>query len=249
MISTIRSEWIKLRSVRSNLVMMGVALFVPMAIVLLTVSFMDVLSVSDVTIAELLAGSGTFSVMMLGVVGVLSVTQEYSQGTIRITLAATPRRVRVHLAKIAVVVAVSVVIMAIVILLGRLAGAAILDSRGFDGTLGYDGEGAVYGALLLISMVVGVLGCAAGTITRNPPGAISALLLWPLVVESIVGGVLGVLVDGWKQDWMPFQTGLNGVLVSTHDLEFGRWGSIGYFSLWVAALSLVAVRLLRRRDA
>jgi len=249
MIATIRSEWLKLRTVRSNLVMIAVALLIPIAIVLLTASFIDFTGVSDTTIAELLVGSGTSSVMVLGVIGVLAVTQEYSQGTIRITLAATPNRLRVYAAKVMVVALLAAIVAAVVIGICRLAGVAILEGRGFVGELGYDGEAEVYGALVVMAMVVAMLGCAAGTLTRNPPGAISALLLWPLVVENIVGGVLGVLIDGWKQDWMPFQTGLSALSVSVHDLEFGRWGSIGYFSLWVGVLSVVALRLLGRRDA
>lgn len=249
MIQTVRSEWIKLRTVRSNIVMVGIAILIPVAIVLLTVSFIDIFSVTDVTLTEVIAGSGTMSVMVLGVVGVLCVTQEYSQGTIRLTLAATSSRLRVYGSKLVVVATLAAMVMLIVIAVCRTLGAAILEGRDVTTVVGYDGEFAVYGAMVVVAMLVAMLGCAAGTLTRNPPGAISSLLLWPLVVEGIVGGVLSLVIDGWKQDWLPFQSGLSGLQVSVYDLEFGRWGAIGYFALWVLAVTLLAVRLLKRRDA
>ena len=94
MMSIVRSEWLKLRTVRSNVTLAIVAILLPLAITLLTAVFIKIRDVDDSTIPAVLLGSGTMSVLLMGVVGVLVITQEYSQGTIRLTFAATPHRSR-----------------------------------------------------------------------------------------------------------------------------------------------------------
>jgi ABC-2 type transport system permease protein len=90
---------------------------------------------------------------------------------------------------------------------------------------------------------------AIGTLTRNPPSAVAVLVLWPLLLESLIGGLLSVVINSIGFEWMPFQTGLNALRLEDSDMDFGRWGSVGYFGLWVLALSLFAHTVFKRRDA
>jgi len=90
---------------------------------------------------------------------------------------------------------------------------------------------------------------AIGTLTRNPPSAVTVLVLWPLLVESLIGGLLSVIINDAIFEWLPFQTGLNALLLEDSDMDFGRWGSVGYFGLWILALSLFAHTVFKRRDA
>ena len=85
MIALIRSEWIKLRTVRSNITMSCFAVALPLLITLLTTAFIGIDSVDDQTVSAVLSGSGSLSVLLFGIIGVLAITQEYSQGTIRLT--------------------------------------------------------------------------------------------------------------------------------------------------------------------
>jgi hypothetical protein len=48
---------------------------------------------------------------------------------------------------------------------------------------------------------------------------------------------------------MPFQTGLIALQLEDSDMDFGRWGSVGYFGLWILGLSLFAHTVFKRRDA
>ena len=249
MIATMRSELIKLRTVRSNITM-AIALFViPLAISLLSVAFMKAPNIDSGTLPGYLLATGAVAVLLIGVIGVLSVTQEYSQGTIRLTLSATPNRTRVYAAKAAVVALLGAALMALVILVGTVAGAAILDARDIPGPHTNENTGAAYLAVISMGALVALLGLAIGAITRNPPSAITTLVLWPLLVEGIVGGLLGVAFGENARDWLPFQTGFNSTFLDVPDSVLGRWQGIGYFAAWVLAISVVAERSLKRRDA
>ena len=249
MISLIRSEWLKLRTVRSNITMACFAVALPLLITLLTMAFINVDSVDERAVSAVLLGSGSLSVLLFGIIGVLAITQEYSQGTIRLTLAANPRRTKVYVAKGIVLGILSGGLTAFVILVGNMAGEALLDSRGAVGKLSNDKMGQAYLGMIALSILVSLLGMAIGTLTRNPPSAVAVLVLWPLLLESLIGGLLSVVINDQVFKWMPFQTGMSALQLDSSDIDFGRWGSVGYFGLWVLALSLLAHTVFKRRDA
>jgi len=249
MIALIRSEWLKLRTVRSNITMTCFAVALPLAITLLTMAFKNIDSIDDRTVSAVLLGSGSLSVLLFGIIGVLAITQEYSQGTIRLTLAANPRRTRVFVAKGIVLAILSGGLTAFIIFVGNFAGEAILESRDAIGKLSNDKMGQAYLGMIVLSILVSLLGMAIGTLTRNPPSAVTVLVLWPLLLESLIGGLLSVIINDQIFKWLPFQTGLTALQLEDSDMDFGRWGSVGYFGLWVLALSLFAHTAFKRRDA
>ncbi len=249
MIALIRSEWLKLRTVRSNITMACFAVALPLLITLLTMAFINVDSVDERAVSAVLLGSGSLSVLLFGIIGVLAITQEYSQGTIRLTLAANPRRTKVYVAKGIVLAILSGGLTAFIILVGNTAGEAILDSRGAVGKLSNDKMGQAYLGMIALSILVSLLGMAIGTLTRNPPSAVTVLVLWPLLLESLIGGLLSVVINDQIFKWMPFQTGMNALRLEDSDLDFGRWGSVGYFGLWILGFTLFAHTVFKRRDA
>jgi ABC-2 type transport system permease protein len=249
MIALIRSEWLKLRTVRSNITMACFAVALPLLITLLTMAFINVDSVDERAVSAVLLGSGSLSVLLFGIIGVLAITQEYSQGTIRLTLAANPRRTKVYVAKGIVLAILSGGLTAFIILVGNTAGEAILDSRGAVGKLSNDKMGQAYLGMIALSILVSLLGMAIGTLTRNPPSAVAVLVLWPLLLESLIGGLLSVVINDQVFKWMPFQTGMSALQLDSSDIDFGRWGSVGYFGLWILAFTLFAHTVFKRRDA
>jgi len=249
MIALIRSEWLKLRTVRSNITMACFAVALPLLITLLTMAFINVDSVDERAVSAVLLGSGSLSVLLFGIIGVLAITQEYSQGTIRLTLAANPRRTKVYVAKGIVLAILSGGLTAFIILVGNTAGEAILDSRGAVGKLSNDKMGQAYLGMIALSILVSLLGMAIGTLTRNPPSAVAVLVLWPLLLESLIGGLLSVVINSIGFEWMPFQTGMSALQLEDSDMDFGRWGSVGYFGLWILGFTLFAHTVFKRRDA
>lgn len=249
MIATVRSEWIKLRSVRSNLVMAVAAVILPLAITLLSVSFMGADNIDSETLSSFIANTGSLAVLLVGVVGVLCITQEYSQGTIRLTLAATPSRSRVYLAKLIVAALFGAALIAVIIAVAVGAGSAILEARDVPGPHTVSTSGGAFVAMIVMGALVAVLGMGIGGITRNPPAAITTLILWPLLVEGIVGGLLSLAMEEDVRKWMPFQSGFNAMFLEAPWYNFDRWTAIGYFAAWVLLVTVLAERGMKRRDA
>jgi len=249
MIATVRSEWIKLRTVRSNLVMAAAAVVLPVAITLLSVSFMKTGNIDSETLSTFITNTGSLAVLLVGVVGVLCITQEYSQGTIRLTLAATPGRTRVYIAKAVVAALFGAALIGFVIAVAVGVGSAILEARDVPGPHTADTSGVSFAAMIVMGALVAVLGMAIGGLTRNPPGAITTLILWPLLVEGIVGGLLSMAMDEDVRKWMPFQSGFNAMFLYAPEHGFDRWTAIGYFAAWTLVVSVLAERSLSRRDA
>jgi len=101
-----RMEWIKLRSLRSTWLTLAIAVAASAGIAL-TIGSSSTTS-GGMFVGNTLVGM-LIGVLLIGVVGVLAMTSEYTSGTIRATFAAAPRRLRVLAAKAAVVGAVALI--------------------------------------------------------------------------------------------------------------------------------------------
>lgn len=249
MIGLFRSEYLKLRSVRSNLSMAFAAAGLPIIGTVLVAIFISIKDVGESTIPRMINSAGNVSMLIVGILGVLCMTQEYSQSTIRLTLAATPNRFSVYIAKLAVVIVSGAVLMTGVIIACVAVGNAILSSRGFSGDSTHPDAQVSYVALVLATVLVGALGVGLGAVTRNPPSAIAILLLWPLLVEVLVGNIVAAVFSRNILDWMPFGAAFQATFLEIEELKFGRFGSLGYFGLWTLAIVLIGQVVLRSRDA
>ncbi len=254
----LRSEWTKIRSVRSTI-------WALVALVVVTISFSALfnwLTVSqwetfdevqrqalraDPT-SQILGTGFQFSQLAICILGVLIVTGEYSSGTIRATLLAVPGRTPVLAAKAIVFAALVFIVAELSALVSFLVGAAILNPV-VGVTLADDG---VLRALLgagLYAAVLGVFAIAIGALLRHTAGAITGIIGFVLVLSP-----LALLLPG---DWgryvyayLPTNAGqrITTTIQGPDDL-LSAWQGLGVFALWTMALLLVAGYLLRRRDA
>jgi ABC-2 type transport system permease protein len=125
-----------------------------------------------------------------GVFGALLITAEYSSGTIRATLAATPKRPMLLAAKIAVTAAATVVFCELLSFVSFFLGQAILSGRGFPAaSLGSPGAfRAVFMTGLFISLLA-LMAFGFGLICRNTAAAIASfagvVFVLPLVMHAI----------------------------------------------------------------
>ncbi len=115
MISTLRSEWIKLRTVRMNWVLAAIAVAFPLVITVLTTLLVDNDDMNSGDVVGLVTGTSVVTGMLLGVIGAAGITGEFGFGTIRPTFAATPKRSRVIVAKAIVTVVVGAVVEAVMV--------------------------------------------------------------------------------------------------------------------------------------
>ncbi len=248
MIGVLRSELFKMRTTRATKIVVACAIVVPMAINILTSIFgFNNGNVGDSVLANV--GLATPLVgLLFGVVGVLCSTQEYSQGTIRITLVATPKRIKVWIAKILTVIIISVGSTLILITTCLVPMKFILEQRNITFELiGRDIR--VIPSMVLLVSLLSILGLSLGLIFKSSPGAISALVLWPTIIEGLVFGLLSIILDKDVFRWAPIQNGFQLVSVFQSS-DSNSWPiSLAYFSGFVMVFCLIGGVLFSRRDA
>ena len=256
MLHLMKSEFIKLRTLRSTITATIVLIIFPVAVTVLSAMFAK--NPDETMVIKVLVNTGIVSLLLCGVLGVFAIAQEYSQGTIRITFAATPMRMKVFVAKALVIslwVAVSVAVLEGI---GLIGANYALHSRGFDFGVIYNpsifnlssryGDSAwqVLFAFGAVCVLFALVGFALGALLRSSPGAIATLILVPLLVEGIVTGLLIAAFDIDISSRTPFTAAIRAVQVEP---DAARWGLVGYFSIWCLVITVIAALLMKRRDA
>lgn len=172
--STLKAEWIKLRTVRSTWTTVvgatGLAVLFSALVPLSQVSQWDEMSPAqraDFDPASSVLIGVLFSSMILGALAVRTVTGEYTTGMIRTTFAAIPRRARVLRAKATVVALVATISALVANVIGIAVGQRILHS--IDVTLSI-GDPDIRRAVITGTLAVGlvaVLGVGLGGLLRR----------------------------------------------------------------------------------
>lgn len=256
MLHLMKSEFIKLRTLRSTLTATIVLIVFPVVVTVLSAMFAK--NPDETMAITFLTNTGTVSMLLCGVLGVFAIAQEYSQGTIRITFAATPMRMKVFAAKALVIslwIGFSVAVLEGV---GLIGANYALHSRGFNFGVIYspsvffkssrhgDSAWQVLLAFGVVCILFALVGFALGALLRSSPGAIAALILVPLLVEGIVTGLLIAAFDIDISRRTPFTAAIRAIQVEPDD---ARWGLVGYFAIWCCAIAVLAALLMKRRDA
>ena len=251
----VRSEWTKLRSVRSTWIALLIAVVLAIGLGALisavashhyaTDSFADRRTWDPTSVS--LSGF-TIGQLAIAVVGILSVTSEYSTGSIRTTLWAVPRRPRVLAAKALVFGVVALVLGEVVGFVAFLIGQLLIHGHAPSVSLAdHDVLRAVLGSGLYLA-ALGLLGVALGAIIRSTAGAIAAIV----AVLFVLPGVLQALPDSWRHpvtEYWPTQAGVQLVVIHRDAHTLTAWAGFGVMCLFVAVVGALAFWLLDRRDA
>ncbi|MFF7352875.1 MULTISPECIES: ABC transporter permease [Streptomyces] len=253
-VRVIRSEWTKIRSVASTVWTLSLAGFVTIAVGTLlcglTRSQFDSMPARqrlsfDPTFVSF-AGM-TLGQLALIVFGVLVVSNEYSTGMIRVSLAAVPQRATFLFSKIAVATGLALVVGMATSFAAFLLGQAMLGSHrarlGDPGVL----RAVLGGGLYMTLIVVFSMGVAA--MLRSPMLSLGILMPFFFLISNILGNV-----DATKKigRFLPDQAGSRIMQVVPRvgdDAPYGPWGGLGIMALWVLAAVAGGYVLLKRRDA
>jgi ABC-type transport system involved in multi-copper enzyme maturation permease subunit len=242
----LRSEWAKIRSVRSTYWSL---LITVVAIVGLAAAFCAAepgpYNAGFDPVATSLAGV-ILAQLAIGTLGALVITSEYSTGMIRSTFIAAPQRRAVIAAKAAVFGALAFVIGTVASLAAFLVGQSILGSHGVS--LGSPGAlRAVIGVGLYLGLLA-VFAVGLGTIIRSTPGAIVAVLATLLVLPSIAP-VLPHSIRNSVEKFLPSNAGqaIGATIKSTSSLS--PWVGIAVFAVYAAVALAIGLLLVGRRDA
>ena len=194
--------------------------------------------------------------LLVAALAIVAISEEYATGMIRVTLAATPRRVAVLMAKAANLVGL-IAVAGVAAVAGCLAiGRLMLPADGLDPAHGYAlisiGSAATVraaGGTVLYLALLALLSLGVGTLIRDTAvsiGALVALLYVPPLLAHIVGGTLGQHI----KEIAPMSAGL-AVQSTTnlHSLPIQPWAGMGVLTAWAVASLLLAATTLRVRDA
>jgi ABC-2 type transport system permease protein len=197
-------------------------------------------------------GVAVFAVPVLMILSAMTVTGEYRTGMIRTTFAATPDRSMVLVVKAVVVAVFSALFTGVLSMAAAVTARLLTDPLlGDQSSFSDSGVWRVSGALALFAALAAVLGVAVGTLLRHTAGAVALLLLWPLVVEPIVGNLPNV--GDRVGPYLPFAN----VFLFAHVqwtfpgyvMPWGEIGSLFYFAAVVAVAFGAALAVVNRRDA
>jgi ABC-2 type transport system permease protein len=243
------SEWTKLRALRSTYVTLLVA-----AVTALLASGIVAVSTASVqasqappfgAVAGIFAGWLSYPALAVGILGIITITAEYSSGQIRLTFTAVPRRLSVLAAKAAVTGLTGLVLGEVLAFTGYGLTAAALAGRPLAGTLSGASIHVLAGGLSLCAVIL--LGLGIGTISRHTAGAIftlPAVLYLPLIVFA--------LPAPWKDEIGRFTlVGAVYQLIATHPSEqlFSPGLSLTVMLAWPAVALAVAAVVITRHDA
>ena len=246
----VASEWSKLWSVRSTplvIVAAALAMVVFGAVIGHNTRNPAGLDPEDLVASGPLQGY-YLGQLLIGSLGVLVVSGEYSSGMIRATFAAVPRRLPVLLAKLLVFSVVVATVMAAASVAAFLLAQAFLSGyRPTYSLADADVLRVVIGTGVYLTLI-GLLGGAIGWIVRSTPGALVSLFAVVLVLP-----VLLLLFHGaWAQHvgaWLPSGAGA-AFSTSLHTPgELAPWTGLAVMVGWVAVAYGCAAVLLHRRDA
>ncbi len=135
--------------------------------------------------------------------------------------------------------------VALVVVVGYAVGDALVDS---PSTLD-DGAGAALVGVLVLAVGLTLLGLGLGMLIRNSAATICGLLLWPLIAENLLAGLLTVVGAEGGVKFLPYVAGLNMAIRDTPDDSLGRVGGGAYFMAWVVVLFVAGLLRTHRRDA
>jgi ABC-2 type transport system permease protein len=255
---TLHAEWTKLRTLPGTL-------WLVLAIAALTFA-VSAAATATVTCPTANCNQDPAKVSLTGiylgqavaaVLAVLTVSGEYSNGMIRTTFTAMPRRTVVLAAKATLVSGLTLAAGAVAVLGSVLLARSVLPGHGFTAAHGYpplsltDGSvlRAAIGSVLYLALIA-LLSLGIAALVRDPAAAIGTVL-GLLYLSPIIAGV--ITDPTWHnriERYAPMNAGL--AVQATRNLAtlpIGPWEGLGVLAAWAAAALLTGGAFLRLRDA
>ena len=246
--AALRSEWIKTRSLRSNVAILGLTVVLGVLLSLILAVFVkdDPKKHIPFTVGDTFIFSTWLTTVLAIVMGILMFTSEVQHGTLANTIAAQPARWVTVAAKSTIAAGFGLA-MGVLGMVGGFSGA-VLGGLDMGDTSGM-GATALWG--LLLTSLAAVFGLGAGMIIRHSSAAISTALVWTLVVENLFRGFASPKISRY----LPFSAanGLLGIRSAgdtdaTVAAALSRAQDAVLFGGYVVAALAIGTALLHRRD-
>ena len=278
----VRSEWIKLTTLRSTwwialvtiLTNVGISLIYIMSLrygVLHQESGSDIppggseevfqpgqLGMLSSTVAQ---GCHLLGPVIFCILAIITITNEYSTGSIDATFIVGPRRGRILLAKLVVIGLAGIIVLVISLAIGWASGYLFLqDSVGVDLSLTSPDSLRILGGFIGETVILAWLCFGLGALIRSTAGAISAAIgvMWILpLIFSLLSEVF--IFDshptGWRlwfvnaRQYLPTTAGSQVSKLSPDTSLYSPWVGLGILGIWALVSLIFGFTAAIRRDA
>lgn len=258
----LNSEFIKFRTLLSTLILLGSTVLVVVGFGALsawgTGQFAEAMSTDPEAAAAFAAQGGdlavgvptsgiAFAQLILGSLGVLLMSSEFTTGMARSTFAAVPRRLPAFAAKLLVVAVTAFVLTAVSVFLAGLVSLPILDNYGLELDLASSQSIKMLLVNSLYVAAVAAIGMSLGALIRNSAGGIMSLVglffVAPIAFQLIPGDFF---VEARK--YLPGNSVEPLIAVEHLPNTLEAWQAGMVLGLWVVVPVLLAAVLLKKRD-
>lgn len=251
-----RSEWTKLKTLRSTWWSLSVAVFASLAFTIIATAVythdfphLDAATQTEFkqdTIGLILQPAAQFGVLAVCVLGVLLIASEYSTGMIRATMLAAPKRTSALVAKGAAFGGLILVLAEVLAFVCFFIGSSITRAHA-SVSLGDPTTLRAVGAFGLYMAAMAVISLSVGALVRHTAAGISIILAMQFVlpgVLSLIPGSLGAHVS----DALP--SGATVMMSSGHNASntYTPLQGLGILLAWTAVLGAAALVSIKKRD-
>jgi ABC-2 type transport system permease protein len=198
-----------------------------------------------------------FGQALVAILAVLMISNEYSSGMIRTTLAAMPNRPAMLAAKAILLAALVLVAGSVAVFGSVLAGHLILPGHGFTAARGFHPVWLTYGPALraacgsvLYLVLIALMSLGVAAIVRDSAVSIGVVLGLLYVFPIVLAFIGNAHWQRRLERWTPTIAGL-AVQDTTglRSLAITPWAGLGVLALWAAAVLVAGGLAFRLRDA
>ncbi len=251
----VRSEWTKFRSVRSTYWTFLVAVVLGIGLAALVSGISANHYRTDLTVRigwdpvqRSIRPEWFLAQLAFAVLGVMTVTSEYSTGMIRTSLSAVPRRLRMMLAKLLVFAVSAAVVGEIISVIAFTLGQALIHGKAPSASFSQPGVIRVVLGSGLYLVLMGLLGSAFAVLVRHAAAGIALVV----GILFILPGIAQALPTSWSQPiekYWPTNAGQQLMNIRPEPHALGAWSGLADFVLFVVVVGAISLYVLERRDA
>ncbi|MGW2471438.1 ABC transporter permease [Streptomyces sp. NPDC001665] len=245
----LRSEWHKLRTLRSSWITLGLAVAFVLGVgILMGTTYTSDGGDSDIDTVILVLYGSLLASLCTVVLGILVTAGEYPSGLIRASLTAVPRRLPVLWAKAAVFTATVFTAMFATALVTFVVAQLFLHDTDQAASLTDPGVLRAVAGNAAGTTLLGLIALGLGALLRSVPGAIGAFIGGVMILPEVLTMLPYDVVETAVRY---FPTQAAGVLGSATPLPDAAspGPALLALALWASATLVAAAVLLRRRDA
>ena len=245
MSALLKAELIKLRTTRTFVANVAVALFISLLLTVL-ISALTEPSQEDVLTDVFLSDTSGLFILILAIIGI---TGEWRHRTITSSLLAEPDRLRFLAAKV-LAFAVAGMVLSVVVSIGiTIAGFAVLGLRGLP-TPDAGELLSLYARNALVAALLGAFGVGIGALVRNQAIAIVGILVFAFAVEPALVALVPDVGRFTPISGLPTAiTNVDPEATGVGDLDvLDPLPAVGAMLAWIGVLYAAGATLLQRRD-